>query len=163
MLWRSSVTTAASQWGRREPLSFTLSSGSDTWEQSDNVTESRDANSISGYDTTGVWFVVRAISSEPAGAGSLRDNCGLAGVKKDTRGSNAEVGSAAQGTGLTYPGFRVSLIKLLSLERTHFGSEISFGTILSTALNVWLRVIRRSWCCFARSLSRRICAGEFRL
>ena len=87
----------------------------------------------------------------------------VAGVEGDTRGSNAEVGSTAQRTGLTNPAFRVSLNKSLSLERTNSGSEISLGTILSTALSVWLRVIRRSWCCFARSLSRRICAGDFRL
>ena len=148
----------------REPLSSTLSSGSDIWEQgSDDVAESRDADSISGYDTSGVGFIVRAMFSEPAGAGSLWANYGLAGVKGDTRGSNAEVGSTAQRSGLTNPGFRVSLKKSLSLERTNSGPEISLGTILSTALSVWLRVIRRSWCCFARSLSRRICAGDFRL
>ena len=57
----------------------------------------------------------------------------------------------------------VTLNNSLSPERTNSGSEISLGTILSTALSVWLRVIRRSWCCFPRSLSRRNCAGDFRL
>ena len=93
-------------------------------------------------DTSEIWVIVRAISSVPTGAGSVRANGGLATVKWGTNGSNTEVNWTAQGSGLTNPGFCLSLNNSLSLEWTGF--EISFGKKSSTALSVWLLMIRCS-------------------
>ena len=142
-----------------------LSSGSDTWEQgSDNVNESTDVDSISGYEESGIQGIeLGHIFRKDRGnvtPGQMRTGWCEGGYEGWVGRWDATPKWALkhrEGDSLILDS--VSLRNSMSLERTISDSDISLGAILSTDSCVWLRVTRLSWCCLARALSRWICAS----